>query len=350
MKSLRVEAGGALSICEVSKPSYNDYQALVKVLACGVCNGTDSKIIHGNFKNMNDYPVLLGHEAVGEVVEKGSKVTNLNIGDIVLLPFLYEALDGNYPGWGAFSEYAVVGDAKACINDGIGENAAEFDESYYGQTVIRKEDNLDPVGAVMVITYREVLSAIRRFGFKANQSVVIFGAGPVGQIFIKFSKLIGMEKVIAVDVVDDKIEEAMKMGADAAFNSRGVDIEQEIRKLLPEGADYIVDAVGINSLINQAMKLIKDQGKICCYGISPKLGTELDWSMGPYNWTLQFEQFPSKKEEGEAHNQIMAWINSGELNPYDLISDVYDFDHILEAFEQVDKKLPRTKKIVVKYY
>lgn len=350
MKSLIVDSDGNLSICEVPIPSYGDYQALVKVLACGVCNGTDTKLIHGNFKNMNEYPMLLGHEAVGEVIEKGSKVKNLEIGDKVLLPFIYDKLDGKVPAWGGFSEYAVVGDPKACIDDGLNHKAKEFDASYYAQTVIKKDDKLDPISAVMVITFREVLSAIEHFGFKANQSVVVFGAGPVGQCFIKFSKLLGMDKVISIDVVDDKIQEALNMGADAAFNSTVTDIDKEIHRLLPEGADYVVDAVGINALINQAMKLIKDHGKICCYGISPKLGTDLNWSEGPYNWTLHFVQFPSKKDEGKVHNQIMAWVNSGILDPKDFISDVYDFSNVMEAFEQVEKRLPRTKKIVVKNY
>jgi L-iditol 2-dehydrogenase/propanol-preferring alcohol dehydrogenase len=111
----------------------------------------------------------------------------------------------------------------------------------------------------------------------------------------------------------------------------------------------VVDAVGINQLINQAMELIKYNGKICCYGISPKLGMELDWSKAPYNWSLDFIQWPSKKEEGDAHAQIMAWINLGVLNPMDFISDVFDFEHIIDAFKLVEAHKSSTKKIVIRY-
>ena len=118
---------------------------------------------------------------------------------------------------------------------------------------------------------------------------------------------------------------------------------------MPEGADYVVDAVGINQLLNQGMRLIKYNGKVCGYGISPKLGMDLDWSDAPYNWQLHFVQFPRKKEEAEAHSQIMAWIAAGALKPSDFISNVFEFDHILDAFGLVEKRLPDTKKVVIRY-
>ena len=110
-----------------------------------------------------------------------------------------------------------------------------------------------------------------------------------------------------------------------------------------------MDAVGLGSLINEAMELIADHGNICCYGISPRMTQEIDWSKAPYNWNLQFVQFPEKAEEAEAHSQIMAWIRAGVLNPKDFISDQYPFEKILEAFEKVEQHLPDTKKIVITY-
>lgn len=267
----------------------------------------------------------------------------------MLLPFLEEEVNGYTPGWGAYSEYAVVGDAESYTANGMGEGTPQWSEGYLAQTVIKPTDKVDVVGASMIITFREVLSAIRRFGFRPNENVLIFGAGPVGLCFTKFCKLLGLKTVITTDVMDDKVEGALKAGADYAFNSTKCDIKDEIKKLFPEGVDYVVDAVGINALINQAMELIKYNGKICCYGISPKTGMDIDWTKAPYNWTLQFVQWPSKKEEGEAHSQIMAWINQGVLNPMDFISDVFEFENILDAFALVDARKPTTKKIVIKY-
>jgi threonine dehydrogenase-like Zn-dependent dehydrogenase len=346
MKSLVVERGGKLQIKELPMPKIDSCQALVKVLSCGVCAGTDTKIIHGTFKNFDTYPAVLGHEAVGQVVEKGKDVVSYEIGDIVLLPYLWGEGDGVYYGWGAFSEYDVVGDWKAMELTGRGPGTPGFPEFCMAEQKLPK--GFDPVDAAMIITFREVLSAMKRFGFKPNENIVIFGAGPVGLCFTKFAKLIGMGPVVSVDIMDEKAAEAKKAGADYAFNSTKVDIKAEVHKLFPGGADFVVDAVGINSLINQAMELIRYNGAICCYGISPKLDMQLDWSKAPYNWTLQFLQFPLKTEEAEAHTQIISWIEMGVLDPKDFISDVIPFSDILSAFKLVEER-KALKKIVIKF-
>ena len=349
MKSLVVDENGALEFRELQMPQYGECQALVRMLSCGVCNGTDTKIIHRNFKNFDTYPASLGHEGVGEVVEVGAKCVSLKVGDRVLLPFLEEATDGVTPGWGAFSEYAVVGDAQAYIQNGMGPGTSHFSEGYFAQTVLKPTDKVDAVGASMIVTFREVLSAIRRFGLQPNKNVLIFGAGPVGLCFTRFCKLLGLNTVITVDVIDEKVALAKEMGADHAFNSKTVEINAKVRELFPEGLDYAVDAVGVNALINQAMELIKYNGKICCYGISPKLGMDLDWSKAPYNWSLDFVQWPSKLEEAEAHNQIMAWINAGLLDPHAFISHVFDFKDAKKPFALIEAHDPSIKKMVVKF-
>ena len=279
----------------------------------------------------------------------GEFVENLHVGDRVLLPFLEEAADGYVPGWGAYAEYCVVGDEKSAIRHGMGPGTKQWNEAYAAQTVIRPEDRVDAVGASMIITFREVLSAIRRFGFQPNETAVVFGAGPVGLCFTRFLKLLGLKTVITTDILEDKVETARRMGADYAFHSASCNVTEEVKRIFPDGVDYVVDAVGVNALINQAMGLVKYNGKICCYGISPELSMKLDWSSAPYNWTLQFVQWPSKREEGEAHSQIMAWINQGVLDPMDFISDVIPFERITDAFELIEAKKPDTKKIVVRF-
>lgn len=349
MKTLVVDTMGKLFVEEIKMPEFGECQALVKLLSCGVCNGTDTKLIHHQFKNFDTYPAILGHEGVGRVVEVGSKVKNLKVGDMVLLPFLEQETDGYTPGWGAYSEYAVVGDAGAYIENGMGEGTKAWSEAYLAQTRLESTDKVNAVEAAMIITFREVLSAIRRFDIKANESALVIGAGPVGLCFTKFLKLLGLKTVITTDIAEEKVKAALEMGADYAFHSPSCDLVKEVRNLFPEGIDYVIDAVGINVLINQAMELIRYNGKICCYGISTKPYMDLNWTKAPYNWTLQFVQWPSKKEEGEAHAQVMAWINQGVLKPMDFISDVFEFHDILDAFALVEERKQGTKKIVIRY-
>ncbi|MDO4547044.1 MAG: zinc-binding dehydrogenase [Clostridia bacterium] len=343
MKGLIVEKDGSLAIREVSIPEYNDCQALVKTLSCGVCNGTDAKLIHRKFKNFGPelYPLMLGHEAVGEVVEIGSAVKTFKVGDRVLLPFA-GPLDGYECGWGSFSEYGVVCDPASWDASKYGETP----ECAFGQTVLSPD--VDPVKGAMIITLREVLSSIKRFGMTANKSVVVFGCGPVGLTFIKFLSLLGISPIVALDIVPQKLEDAKANGADYAFMSNDADVREKIKHIIASGADFVLDAVGISAIINTAMPLIKDQGKICCYGISPNLSYEIDWTDAPYNWQLQFQQFPSKVEEGEAHNQIMNWLRAGVINLDDYISDIIDFKDILTAFERLERR-DIAKKCIIRY-
>jgi D-arabinose 1-dehydrogenase-like Zn-dependent alcohol dehydrogenase len=346
MRSFAVTENKELKIVEVPMPQINDYQALVKMEACGVCNGTDIKLAHHSFKNFDTYPALLGHEGVGKVVEIGEKVTSFKIGDRVLLPFVEGKLGEYFSGWGAYSEYGVVGDYKAMFADGKGTEAPEFSEGYYAQQVV--PENINSVDASMIVTFREVLSAVKAFGVKPNMNIVIFGVGPVGSSFIKFLKLSGVEKVIAFDIDDKKIERALSFGADHAFNSMKLDVTETVKGLVPEGVDLVIDAVGVNELINKSFELIKNNGKVCCYGISPKLGMNIDWSKAPYNWSVNFVQWPSKFEESQAHNQIISWIKMGALKPSDFISDVIPFENINSAFDKIEKR-ETDMKIVIEY-
>lgn len=343
MKTLVVNKDSSLEIREIPRPVYSSKQALVKMVSCGICNGTDAKLIHGTFKGVGaeQYPLILGHEGVGEVVAVGSEVTTYHIGDKVLLPFVdadEERFGKLGSAWGAYSEYAVVHDAAA-----YGEGKCP--ECAYAQTIV--PDYIDAVDAAMIVTLREVLSSMKRFGMGANDSVAVFGCGPVGLTFIRLMSLMGMHPIIAFDIKDDKIEEALKMGADYAFNSAKVNVVEEVRKICQNGVKFVLDAVGMLGIINQAMEMITDGGKICCYGISPDCEMRLDWSKAPYNWQLHFQQFPSKAEEAEATNQINAWIRTGVINLKDYISDYYKFDNILEAFEKLEKKEIAKKGIIV---
>ncbi len=95
------------------------------------------------------------------------------------------------------------------------------------------------------------------------------------------------------------------------------------------------------------MSLIRDQGTICCYGISPNTHANIDWSAAPYNWKLHFQQFPSKDEEGSVHDQIIEWLEKRLICLDDFISDIFSLNEIYQAFEKLEKKEIALKGIVV---
>ena len=338
MKCFVVYPDGALGYEDIPAPKCGDYDAVVKMEACGICKGTDSKIIHKTFKGVDDYPVILGHEGVGRVVEKGPKVTSYNIGDRVLLPFLGgdNVPRGLYSAWGAYAEYNTVTDAAALERDG-----RVPDEFMYAQQTAPID--MDPACATMLITFREVYSTMKIFGFRENCSLVVLGLGPVGLSFVRFAKLIGMRPIIALGRSDDKRGLAKKFGADYVFDSESADIEKEVAAACPGGADFALDAVGSNGFINMGLRMIKPFAKVCVYGISAQMDTQLDWGKTAYNWTLQFNQFPSKKLESEAHAQILNWVQLGLLDPSVFISHTFDFPELPEAFAMIERHEPMLK-------
>ena len=340
MKTLVIAKDGALSIQEVNKPRYNEYQALVKTIACGMC-GTDVKLLHRTFKGFPEsvYPIMLGHEGVGEVVELGAKCTTFKLGDKVLLPFVdpdAENLPGLGSGWGAMSEYAVVCDPAA-------PNAPDC---AFAQTVL--DSDIDPVDATMLVTFREVLSCIRYFGITPENSVVVIGCGPVGQTYIKFLSLLGVKDIIACDIIPEKLAEAGAKGATHLVNSKEEDITAAVRKLHPAGVDFVLDAAGFPAIVNQGMSLICDRGAVLCYGVPEKEEITIDFSKADYNWRVIYQQMPRKREEGAAHAQVMEWIRSGKLVIKDFISDYFDFKDAVAAYDKLlAKKI--LKKGVIKF-
>jgi len=346
MKALIVDNKGGLKIGEAEKPVPGEYQALVEMIACGMCNGTDTKLIHGGFKGFTyekDYPLILGHEGIGRVVQIGEKVTGYKIGDIVMLPFNYAA-GGLNSGFGGYAEYGVVYDKKALTESGFAVGSEVFPDCSFAQGVVPPD--IDPVDAVLMITFREVLSSIKTFGIDANQSVVIFGCGPVGVTFIRMMSLLGVYPIIAFDIDDSKLDAAIANGADCVFNNKKVDVKSKVREICPDGVDNVVDAVGVLELINTGFGLIRDRGKICCYGISADNDMKLDWSDAPYNWNICFQQMPRKIEEGESDTQVLSWIRNGAIKLKDYISEYAVFEDIVDAFDRLERGDIKLKCII----
>ena len=323
MKALIVERDGSLAIQEVSKPVPGPKQALVKTIACGIC-GTDTKIIHRCFKGFPDsaYPLILGHEGVGEVIELGAEVTTYKVGDKVLLPFL-DATPEMGSAYGALSEYTIVHDAAA-----YPPNTAP--EAAYAQTVLPTDIN--PIDAVMFVTFREVLSAIRYFSIQPQDSVVVYGCGPVGQVFVKFLNLLGSKDIVAVDIVDEKLSFARQNGALLALNAYNTDVGASVRVLYPEGVRHVIDAAGSLMVVNMAMEILADRGNVLNYGVLPSERITIDFSPAPYNWNFICQQMPRKQEEAAAHEQVLEWLREGRLLLKDFISDYFQFSDAAEAY------------------
>lgn len=343
MKTFVVNKLNQFSVEEVPVPEITSKQALVKTLACGIC-GTDATIIEQSFKGfgLSDYPMMLGHEAVGEIVEIGSEVTSFQIGDLVILPFT-PAITGNNPfssGWGAFSEYGVVDDVKSYTS------TEDIPETAYAQKKLPSWISVKE--APVLVTLREVYSAIQHFGVQQGNSIVVYGSGTVAISFVKLMRLRGIENITAIVRSEEKGKLLKKFGAEIVIDSSLSSVKEQLLKSNPNGVDFVLDAVGSEGIINEGLSLLKDRGEILCYGVPKSTNIKLNLDDVPYNWNINFQQMPRKEEEGACHEQIIRWVEEGKLVLSDFIFSNYPFERISEAFQ--DYLSGKTnKKIIITY-
>lgn len=344
MKAAVVVEPGRLEIRDVPEPRIGDYQVLVEQLACGVCTGTDSKLIAGHFKGFSTYPAVLGHEAVGRVIDRGKHVRYFQLGDLVLRPGLEQIGDGSvHSGWGAFARYGVAGDGRAMHEDGRARPEMGYLDVYLSQQKI--PPSLAPAHAAMLITYKEVLSSAYRFGFRPNASVLIYGLGPVGLTFVRFAKILGLGPILAADRHADRRALALGLGAEGCCNPTEESPEAWVKRRVPGGLDFVVDAVGVSDLVNRAMSVVKFNGSICVYGVAPETDMRLDWSRAPYNWTLQFLQWPTFSEESATHEQVLGWVQTRIVDPVQLITHVLPLGDLPDAFQLLRER--KALKVVI---
>ena len=192
----------------------------------------------------------------------------------------------------------------------------------------------------MFVTFREVLSAIWYFDIKSEDSVVVYGCGPVGQTFIKFLTLLGVKGIIAVDLLDEKLKYAKKFGATKTINAKTSDVVKEVKAMYPDGVKHVIDAAGDPAVANEAMGMLVDRGNVLCYGVLAKEEITIDFSKASYNWNFVCQQMPRKDEEAAAHEHVLKWVREGKIVMKDFISDYFEFDDSIDAFEKyLDNKV-----------
>jgi len=333
MRAVVVDKPGKLAIREINKPKIGPYEALVQIDLAAICNSTDTKLLEGHFPGFDTYPTVLGHECVGRVVETGEKVTSYKKGDRVLNACAMRSwIDGLYSSWGSMAEFTIATDAAAMSADGIRDTAHGYDSAFEMQTVLPTD--ITPDQAILLSTWREVYSAFEDFGFKQGKSLVIFGGGPVGLSFVKIARTFGMGPIALLTRSQWKLDKAKKLGADWTVKS-DENAVSGIKEVLPDGADFVVDAVGSGWIMNDSLKLIKFGGAVCVYGTVPESDLTLVKESAPYNWKLIVHQWPDSVKEAAAQQPLCEWIRQGKISSKEFITHQLDFSEVEKGFELI---------------
>jgi L-iditol 2-dehydrogenase len=326
MKAVVAMAAGELAMIDLEVPQPSDYEALVRMEACAICNSTDHKLLTGDFVP-GPFPVVLGHEVVGRVVEAGPKVINYRSGDRV---FRQRLRDEHVPGdgrscWGGFAEYGLVTDEWAIRGIPYGPEQLPHDQ----QKLLL---DVEPSLATAMITLMETLDCVLTCGASEGKSVAVVGSGPVGQCFALFSRLLGAGPVFAFGRTS---RNASRFGG--ICRSDGFIIEKdypkEVRRIVETGGfDIVIEAVGSQSALTTCLELAGSTGNVYVYGIAPEAHPFQDNQM----------RHPRVHQvgavEGRVQARLLKFIEGGAVHLEDWVSHCTPLSEYQRGFDLVIRK------------
>jgi len=381
----------SVEVVEVPDPSIlNDRDAIVKVSSTAIC-GSDLHLYDGYIPTMK-HGDILGHEFMGEVVEKGKGVGNLEVGDRVVVPFpiacgdcwackheLYSVCENSNPNAGLAEK--MFGHSTAGIfgyshlTGGYAGGQAEYARVPFADVgPLKIEDD---------VTDEEVLflSDIFPTGYfgadlcdiEGGETIAVFGAGPVGLFAIASAVLMGAERVIAIDQYDYRLRMATnKAGAtDIIDFSEDADIVEQLKELTGgRGPDAVIDAVGMEAAhghgglhaverAKQASRSETDRGHALRDAILACRPGGIVSVIGVYGGLM--DKFPTgafmnkglQLRTGQCHVQkymkpLYEHIRNGDIDPSFVITHKLDLGEASNAFETFKHKKDECVKVVLK--
>lgn len=260
--------GKALTITDVPKPVPGAGEIVVRVEASGLCH-TDIHAAHGDWPVKPQPPFTPGHEGVGIVEAVGLGVVEVKVGDRVAMPWLGYAC--------GVCEYCVSGWETLCLeqkNMGYSMDGgfAEYAKAY-ARYVVGVPEGIDPFDAAPltcagVTTYK----AVKVAGTRSSDLVAVFGIGGLGHLAVQYAAIAG-GRVVAVDLVDEKLELARELGAEFTVNASHEDPVEAIRQL--GGADQAIALAVSPRAFEQAYGSLRRGGTLVFVGLPAENAIEL---------------------------------------------------------------------------
>jgi 2-desacetyl-2-hydroxyethyl bacteriochlorophyllide A dehydrogenase len=319
---------GTSEVGTVDDPSPGPRDVIVDVAACGIC-GTDLHILQGEFAPT--LPIVPGHEFAGEIVEIGSEVTALAVGDRVAVdPSLY-----------CFEcYYCRRGQNNLCENwNAIGVSkpggAAEFAKAPFSNCV-KLPDNVRTADAALI----EPLScAVRGYDVLKSQlanTVLIYGSGTMGLMMLELAKRVGAASVDMVDLNDERLATAQQLGLTRSANSA-----DELD--MPRGWDLVIDATGNAQAIQDAIGRVGKGGTYLQFGVSDYAARA---TIEPYKIYNQEITITGSMAVLHSYERAAALFADGVIDPEVFISDRLPLEDYSKALEQFAAGVGRKIQVV----
>lgn len=316
MKAAVITGVGSVEVTTVDDPKCGPREVVVDVAACGLC-GTDLHILQGEFAPT--LPVVPGHEFAGTIVEIGSQVNELSVGDRVAVdPSLYchECRMCRSGKNNLCERWAAIGVTTA-------GGAAEFAVAPVANCV-KLPDHVRTEDAALI----EPLScAVRGYDVLRSQMasrVLIYGSGTMGLMMLQLGKLTGASSIEVVDLNEERLKTAVQLGVTGVASSA-----DELDR--PQGWDVVIDATGNEKAIQDGLGRVAKGGTFLQFGVSDYSARVTIEPYKIYNQEITITGSMAVLHSFERAADLFA---TGVLDPEIFISDRVPLDGYAKALDQ----------------
>ena len=339
MKVIQVNKPGELSIIEKPAPTAPAAdEAIVRIKAAGIC-GSDVHIFHG--KNpFAIYPRVLGHEAAGEVVQIGAAVTNVKVGDHVVVDNVFSCGEC----------YACrIGRPNVCSNVKV---LGVHIDGVFSELIKLPADHLYSVPvdlswemAATMEPYAIAAQAVDRGQVGAGDTVLICGAGPIGLVILQACKSLGA-RVLIMDIVDSRLKAARAMGADAVVNTKTSDLEAAVMAFTDgAGINVAMEATGVISILELIIaKLMSPAGRVVVLGFPVEPA-----KIAPADIMKRELDIKGSRLNNRKFAEVVRWFTEKKVDPTGLVSHVLPYTDVEKGMELFANHPAEVCKILIKF-
>lgn len=307
---------------------------LVKVLACNLC--TSEFGIWAGDRSNRPLPMTFGHEWSGEIIQVGSKVASLKIGDFVggsyqYDPYSTEAREGRT------SEAPGVKPYETQWEDGLyGRYEGCADYLVQSQESIYKFNNrIKPSEAGFLEPLATVINGLKKLDIKETETIVVIGGGTMGILNALVAKRTGA-RVIVTEMMERKVKVAEELGLEVIDGSKVNPVDEVMNRTGNLGADTVIVAVGLTAANQQAFKILKKlHGKVLMFAAgypAPELG--VDANKIHYGKMSIFGTFLGDYED---FSESARLLGDNLIDVSALVDKEFRFEDIQQAFEEAVK-------------
>lgn len=342
MKAAYMDGTFEIIYRDIEKPVPNENEVLVKIEYVGIC-GSDVHFYENG--RIGDFivngPFILGHEAAGTIVDTGSKVTNLKIGDRVALE------PGVTCGKCEFCKtgrYNLCPEVKFFATPPYHGVLTEY-ATHPSDMCFKLPENVSTKEGALVEPLSVGLHAAAQGEVKLGDSVVILGGGCIGLVTLLACKARGAANVIVVDMFGKRLRYAEKLGANHTVNAKEMDVGKELDRLLDgKGADVVIETAGAVKTIQQTPEMAKRGGTVVLVGMAPQDVIAYDFAQ------VMAKELNIKSvfRYRNLYPVAIAAIADGKINVGQIATHEFDFRDVKLAFDTVIENAQDVVKGVIK--